>query len=349
MQIRRKKLVFYLISVLCVFVVIFIVSEITLRLVSPTEYLHPRYKYSPEYGLTPFENVVMVHGVPGKFKFEYTINELGYRGTAVTPGGAGETPRIVVLGDSYAFGMGVNDGEEFPAVLDRTLGTTATVVNIASPGWGLTQQIRRFYDVGLSYQPAAVVLQFCANDPADNFVYGVTKIKDGEFVYSDSYNKYSFVKKYLSRSFIQRSQLYNFLRGKAYRMVEQKLINNKEKQFKKSEENAGGTPPQEALYRDLLDLFASKLGELNLPLFMISVDHQLDEFPWIKEKVQELEARSNFQYLEVTDWLEGMTDYHSVEGHVWGHKAHEVVGERLGVHIRRKILESAAPGPAADQ
>jgi hypothetical protein len=340
MMTRKRKLLLSLLAALCVLVVVFITGEITLRVASPTEYLHPRYKHSPEYGLVPFENSVMVHCVPGKFKFKYTVNSLGYRGREIDPELDAGAPRIVVLGDSYAFGMGVNDGEEFPAVLDRALGGRGTVINIASPGWGLTQQIRRFYDVGLNYDPAVVVLQFCANDPADNFVYGVTGIENGEFVYRESRNKYSWVKKYLSKSIIQRSQLYNFLRARAYRALEQKLIKNHEARFKSGTgTGTGGIPPQEALYCDLLELFAAKLDGMGIPLVMISVDNQLDEFPFIKAKVAELDGRGSFRYVEVMDWLGGMSDYHSVEGHVWGRDAHEVIGQRLGAHIVREILE----------
>lgn len=339
----KRKTRLYLLSALCVLVVMIAIGETALRLISPTEYLHPRYKFSAQYGLSLFENSVMIHGVPGKYKFKYTVNNLGYRGEVAATGGNDGIPRVVVLGDSYAFGMGVNDGEEFPAVLNKSLGPGAGVLNLACPGWGLTQQIRRFYDFGLEYQPAAVVLQFCANDPEDNFVYRVTGIDDGEFVFQDSRHGLNWIKKYLSKSFVQRSQLYNFFRQRAYRMLEQRLVKKQVSQFMETDNEPGGLSSQELFYRDLLALFAAKLEELKLPLIMISVDRQLDEYPSIKEKVLELDAAGGFWYLEVTEWLEGMEDYQSVEGHVWGKKAHEVIGKQLGDYINREIFATLPP------
>lgn len=342
---RKRKIQLYLLSSLIVVAAMIIAGELMLRFFSPTEYLYPRYKFSAEYGLVPFENSVMVHGVPGKFKFEYTVNRLGTRGAAVSVDNARGTPRIVVLGDSYAFGMGVRDGEEFASVLARTLGGYAEVVNLACPGWGLTQEIRRFYDAGLAYRPAAVILQFCANDPADNFVYRVTGVENGEFVFQDSRNKSGWVKRLLSKSFVQRSQLYNFFRARAYLLLEKRLVSASESRFEKSGKTAGAKriPPQEAFYRELLELFAAKLKARNLPLIVIAVDHQLDQFPWIKETVMELDARDDITYLEVTDWLENIGKYQSVEGHVWGWRAHEVVGARLADYVRREVLKAATP------
>lgn len=204
-----RKIGFWLVTALIGIVAMLGLGEILLGLISPSEYLYPRYQFSAEYGLIPFPNVVMVHGIPRKFEFRYTVNSMNTRGEVVVPHASG-LPAVVVLGDSYSFGMGVSDGDEYPAVMRSHLSGRADVVNLGEPGWGLTQEIRRYYDTGAKYDPKIVILQFCANDPDDNLANRVTLVENGRFKFVDSANSLNVMKKYLSRSFLQRTQLYKF-------------------------------------------------------------------------------------------------------------------------------------------
>jgi hypothetical protein len=43
--------------------------------------------------------------------------------------------------------------------------------------------------------------------------------------------------------------------------------------------------------------------------------------------------RGEIRYLEVTEWLSGMSNYASPEGHTWGTPAHRVLGERLAEEV----------------
>lgn len=338
---NTRKVQLYLLLFAITFGVAFVLGELTLRLVSPTEYMHPRYQYSPEYGLQPYPNTRMVHGVPGKFKFHYTVSALGTRGEEPPPPDPNR-PAVVVLGDSYSFGMGVNDGEQYAAQMQAALGDAATVVNLGSPGWGLTQEIRRYYDVGAAYQPEVVVLQFCANDPQDNFVNPVTRVDGDVFEFVESPNRLGVVKKVLSRSWIQRSQLYNFFRGRAARALEQRFVAGQTEEYGRDDSttarDTAGDDPRQALYCELLALFAKKLRGDGVPLVMIAVDNQLDRFPAIQAKVQELDAAGTLRYIEVLDWLGPTSEHYSVEGHAWGAIAHEVIGRELAELIAADYL-----------
>jgi hypothetical protein len=107
-----------------------------------------------------------------------TSNRLGRRGPDI-----GQKPegvrRWAVLGDSYAFGWGVEDGEAYPAQLEALLnqradGDTAggvryEVVNAALPGYGTYQRLcalSRVAPFGLD----GVVIEFSAsNDVVDDW------------------------------------------------------------------------------------------------------------------------------------------------------------------------------------
>lgn len=78
-------------------------------------------------------------------------------------------PRVAVLGDSVAFGAGVDDQETFANRLAEREGWT--VANFAVPGWGTDQSLLRYQHEARNWRPQAVVLNVClANDLADNML-----------------------------------------------------------------------------------------------------------------------------------------------------------------------------------
>src|SRR5580765_3695632 len=170
---RRQRL-FALMSLVLSVLGVLLAAEVLLRCFYPQESMFPRWQFSPRYCTQLYENTTMLHERPGRWRFRYTTNEYQYRGQAVPISNVYERRNIVVLGDSYTFGHGVNDGEEYPAILAGKLKEGFDVVNLGVGGWGLTQEIRRFYEFGVLYRPRAVVLQFSANDPRDDLVCPVT-------------------------------------------------------------------------------------------------------------------------------------------------------------------------------
>lgn len=119
------------------------------------------HRYSEAYGWEPRPGAVS--SIEGQ---RTTINAMGYRGPVHpherTPG----RPRLLVLGDSVAFGFGVADEETFSAGLERH---GYEVVNLAVPGYGTDQALLRLEREGLAYRPDVVLLHFCLqNDFIDN-------------------------------------------------------------------------------------------------------------------------------------------------------------------------------------
>lgn len=311
------------------------VGELMVRRFDPQVVLYPRWEYSPEYGLVLPKNAKMVHELPGQWRFVYSTNEDAMRGEWVPLTNRFDVPNIVVLGDSYAFGSGVNDGEEFPARLIAELGGRYRVVNTAVGGYGLTQQIRRFYELGLLYEPFLVILQFCSNDPSDNFVDQVTQIEDGRFVFRSSELHHNAVQQWLSKSaLLQRSQLYSFVRSRYDGWRQREGLFTQQLQ-RGPQREAATRAAEEEFYNRLLEMFAVDLDRRGIALLMISVTNQLEAFPAIREKVRTLDEAGLIDYREVADWLEPGRHYASPEGHVWGARAHDIIGRRLAEIIRQ--------------
>lgn len=85
----------------------------------------------------------------GSFSFTYTTDERGFRNPSPWPRRA----EIVVLGDSMAFGYGVEDDETWTAVLAEQL-PGGRIINLGLVG-GAPQQYFRIYErFGQALQPA---------------------------------------------------------------------------------------------------------------------------------------------------------------------------------------------------
>jgi hypothetical protein len=74
-----------------------------------------------------------------------------------------DTTRIVVVGDSFSFGEGVNDDETYPAKLEKMLPNTE-VLNLAVHGYGIDQMTLRLNLDGFSYHPDYVIYAFIEDD-----------------------------------------------------------------------------------------------------------------------------------------------------------------------------------------
>jgi len=86
-------------------------------------------------------------------------------------GGLQGGPRVAVLGDSYAFGYGVDRGESFPEQLERRLrarGAAIDVINAGVPGFDGVEERRMLEKHVLPLRPVLVLIAVYGNDLRDN-------------------------------------------------------------------------------------------------------------------------------------------------------------------------------------
>lgn len=96
-----------------------------------------------------------------------TINAFGYRGQPPPRTPRPGRTRVLLLGDSVAFGYGVADDQTFGHLLDPYARRFETV-NLAVPGYGVDQSVLRYELAGAAWRPQVVVLNLCVdNDLAD--------------------------------------------------------------------------------------------------------------------------------------------------------------------------------------
>ena len=95
------------------------------------------------------------------------INSYGIRGPELELEPADGTLRIVVLGDSFTFGQGVNYAASYPAVLEeqlRSAGINAEVLNFGVPGHSTPQSVALARARVTPLKPDLVLLSVFAND-----------------------------------------------------------------------------------------------------------------------------------------------------------------------------------------
>jgi hypothetical protein len=99
----------------------------------------------------------------GNFAFTYTTDEHGFRNRSPWP----ERADIVVLGDSMAFGYGVEDDQAWPTLLEENL-PDSRVINLGLIGAAPQQYFRIYKTFGQALQPSLVLFcLFPGNDVTD--------------------------------------------------------------------------------------------------------------------------------------------------------------------------------------
>lgn len=166
-----KNILFRLIAVILGLTVAYGLAEIAVRIISPQETGPPRFAFDSELGNIPVPHQKARRHYPGVYDFSYSNNSLGFRGSReFGPKKPGEL-RLLLLGDSFTYGFGVNDDQTFASQLERDLRDQqidAEVINAGCPGKGTDYELKLFQTVGAKLQPDVTVLCFFPNDFDDN-------------------------------------------------------------------------------------------------------------------------------------------------------------------------------------
>jgi hypothetical protein len=102
------------------------------------------YAMHGEYGFDAVPDVVTrtTSELNGRPVYDVTYS-FDAKGARVTPGGAANAKPILIVGDSYNFGEGLNDDQTLGFHLQKDSHNTLRAINIARPGYGPHQVLRQ--------------------------------------------------------------------------------------------------------------------------------------------------------------------------------------------------------------
>ena len=96
----------------------------------------------------------------------YSLNNYGYRGRNVTL--ENNKRRILLLGDSITFGLGVQDSFTYSVLVENALNDKVNgdfeLINLALPSYSPYDELATLKKIGLGLQPELIILQLYMND-----------------------------------------------------------------------------------------------------------------------------------------------------------------------------------------
>lgn len=196
-------------------------SEIALRLIGfKPLYVSPErdrfWKYDSLLGWVHEPGQEGVFETP-QFHTLVRINEKGLRDRSHSYERQNGTERILVLGDSFAWGYGVEESERFSQLLEKSL--DAEVINAGVSGYSTDQELLWYQNEGSKYETDLVILVVAGNDVSDNesnlvsTIYYKPKfqLKNGELLLGDTPVPQTSPRGKLVYALSQRSALAYFL------------------------------------------------------------------------------------------------------------------------------------------
>jgi lysophospholipase L1-like esterase len=175
---KTKELLFRLILVLLSSLMALVLAEVIYRVslvdqheysVSQTGDQYQFYQFDPKLG---WANTPGASGTFSRSEYAYriSVNTHGMRQHEVSKKNITSSFRVVVMGDSFVWGIGINDEARFTEVLEGML-PNVEVLNFGTSGYSPVQYLLMLDDIA-EFQPDLVVILFClGNDFTDNVLY----------------------------------------------------------------------------------------------------------------------------------------------------------------------------------
>lgn len=181
----RRKLLFACGVLLLATIGSFLIMEFVLRLFFPQQESMRWFQSSERYGYITKPNFNQDYSYVGHdFVMEVRTNSLGHRAVEYDTETFSdiETGKILLLGDSFVFGYGVNNESHIAEFLKTQLKgyqNEYLIINAGVGGWGTLQELLYARDNLEDFQPDVIVLVFCGNDPVDDDKF-VARISDNQ-------------------------------------------------------------------------------------------------------------------------------------------------------------------------
>jgi hypothetical protein len=283
---------------------------------------------------------------------EFSTNSLGLRGGEL---GAKTRPRVAAFGDSFTWGWGCPQGEEWVNVAGREIaalgGPAVETVNCGVNGYGTAAEATLLQEIGAKVAPDVVLLGFFSNDYTDNLLADMTGGL-GVYTVQDGFLFDRFSHEYFRESFLAReSQLYR-LATSAWESFRVKQLHGVPsarpvKQFTEAEFRRGMELSEKHILRmrQVADSLGARFAVVWLPTDVYAFSHTRPEDIPLQWELQRRVAAAGIPSIDLLpvvtaeDRIAGL--YLPNDGH-FTERGNHVAGRAIG----RWLWDSGLLGPA---
>ncbi len=321
-------------------------SELAVRLFVPVRNVGPSFSvYHPVYGKM-LKRSFTCRRITPEFTMRFSSNSLGFRG----PEPASLPKRVVLfMGDSFTMGYGVDDGCEYPSLVQRALATrygpnAIPVVNAGMGANGNGRWVKILSHQAQRYDPRLVVLQVTSNDFGDNARERLFEMSPTNELIECPVPSPRIAR--LAQGFIESipGLSYSYLVGLARQAITAKDARAQPSDIRARPDRQGNSKtntawsPAEVLTFALIEKSLSICKENNWPVVMIAVECRGRYLAGLQEYCR----RYDVPLLTVPTKRERPSMYYKVDGH-WNEAGHAFVAHMLMDHlVRNDVLMSPA-------
>lgn len=290
--------------------------------------------------LSPLEHdPILGIRMPKNFKSRYPLwdskslhtNSLGARGRISVRHERTDKLRIVVIGDSFAFGFGVTGDENtYAAQLGRLLPNTE-VVNLAVPSYGTDQMLLSYIEEGARYEPDLLIVGVVGEDTTRNILSFFTYAKPMYVLEGE-------------RLVLTHTPVPTFSQLRSWEPWQSKLFDLMHLAYCAIETRTGAAVKRAdritvALWAEIARVAAKSRARTLFVYAPSKTDLLSYRIPPTGPLLREFAAKEGVSTLDLTAEFRRRTDAgESIGGSHWNDHGHEVVAERLAEMIEREHL-----------
>lgn len=337
-----------------------LISELVVRFFFPQNLYPFVYKDDPLVSYRLKENYRGIHKAP-EFSVKVETNSAGHRDYEHSIVKPENVYRIMVLGDSFTFGEGVEMDESYPKVVEERLnkgkrGRRYEIINVSAYNWGTLEEYLYLKHYGIKYRPDMVVMAFFIGNDFYQNRFGPFSVKKDKIVYSplESVNgKMNRLLKYIPGYMYvrERSELLALLRKRANYYLEHDIFEASSEMMMSLYTGKLDSDVQKAIEntKGLIEKTAkiAKEKEFELVILLIPADEQLNPerygIPNVSEPyfpnhiMHEIGEKNGIAVVDLLPYFRersrgGREFYYEINGH-WNKQGHMLAGETLEERI----------------
>jgi lysophospholipase L1-like esterase len=272
---------------------------------------------------------------PEGVSYEVRTNSLGLRMDAELDLSRTDRRRVLLVGDSFTFGEGLDVEHNFASLLQAAFDRErrrVDVINAGVGGWGTLQEVAFVRDHLHDFRPDAVVLTFCGNDPDDDDGFLAKKIDNAR-------GRFYFPGKIFLR---EHSRLYQFLYIAQFRIRHARRVARRQREHPELVlDGQSSTMISEAQWRRTLgyldELAADYARFAPRAALLVQATYPTNES--IRAHLPAIARHSNAAYVDLHDGAIGLGGERlrlPYDGH-WTKEMHELSARMLHDELRRRL------------